>query len=242
MKQVQLVRFVIVTYKPDVAVLTTLRKNLEGKPVIEIDNTQHNVGYGGGANAGIRRALARGAEWVVILNQDIEISTKALDDLSDTLSHCRPGILGPFAGKLDKKRWTSILGKGTDYISGSFMAIHKSVINKIGMFHEPYFMYYEDADYCIRARKAGFTLTHIAVSLTHSDGTTFGQGSFLHQYYLARNHLLFVKRNAPLKVQLHEMIRMPKTLWEHYQKKEYGALEGIKDFALGKFGKKEGTL
>ena len=88
MKQVQPVWFVIVTYKPDVAVLTTLRKNLEGKPVIEIDNTQHNVGYGGGANAGIRKALARGAEWVVILNQDIEISTKALDDLRDTLSHC----------------------------------------------------------------------------------------------------------------------------------------------------------
>ena len=234
MKQVQPVWFVIVTYKPDVAVLTTLRKNLEGKPVIEIDNTQHNVGYGGGANAGIRKALARGAEWVVILNQDIEISTKALDDLRDTLSHCRPGILGPFAGKLDKKRWTTILksersldqftlseveGLGTtrktEYVSGSCMAIHKRVIEKIGYFYEPYFMYYEDADLCVRAKNAGFPLKKLnGAGIEHSDRPVWGKGSRIHEYYLARNHLWFVWRLAPWNVKLYELIRLPKTLLE----------------------------
>ena len=59
MKQIQPVWFVIVTYKPDPAMLTTLRKILEGKPVIEIDNTQHNVGYGGERMRGFEGTCAR---------------------------------------------------------------------------------------------------------------------------------------------------------------------------------------
>lgn len=211
MKQIQPVWFVIVTYKPDPAMLTTLRKILEGKPVIEIDNTQHNVGYGGGANAGIRKALARGAEWVVILNQDIEISKKGVEELCLQLASLPSCIAGPWAGALDEKRWTTILpSRYVDYISGSCIAINRSVFEKIGYFYAPYFMYYEDVDLCVRAARYGFPLKKLNVAgIEHTDRPVWEKGSRIHEYYLARNHLLFVWRLAPWRIKLYELLRLP---------------------------------
>ena len=95
------------------------------------------------------------------------------------------------------------------------MAIHKRVIEKIGYFYEPYFMYYEDADLCVRAKNAGFPLKKLnGAGIEHSDRPVWGKGSRIHEYYLARNHLWFVWRLAPWNVKLYELIRLPKTLLE----------------------------
>jgi len=234
----QNISFIIVTYKPDTAVLGRLQKSLAGKSIITIDNSKKNFGFGGGANVGIRKALAKGAQWVVILNQDIELTNASVEKLYRKLQLLPPCIAGPFAGSLDELRWTTILpSKKVDYISGSCIAMHRKVITKIGMFYEPYFMYYEDADFCVRAKNAGFPLIHVSIAgISHNETTSLGRGSFLHQYYLARNHLLFVERNAPLLVKIHEMVRLPKTIWEHYKKQERGALVGIRDYFLRRFG------
>ncbi len=230
--------FVIVTYKPDTAILERLQKSLGGRPVITIDNSKKNLGFGGGANVGIRKALESGAQWLVILNQDIDLTKRDVDKLYTKLLLLPPCIAGPLVGGLDERRWTTVLpSKKVDYISGSCMAIHRSVFDKTGMFYKPYFMYYEDVDFCVRAKNAGFPLIHVSIAgISHNETTSLGRGSFLHQYYLARNHLLFVERNAPMGVKIHELFRLPKTIWEHYKKQERGALVGIRDYFLRRFG------
>lgn len=203
------VRFVVVTYEPDKAALGRLRKALEGWPVDVIDNTDKNLGFGAGANVGMKRAFDAGATWAVICNQDISLTKIGIAKFVKALEHCAPGIVGPEAGELDPKRWTTILpnNKKVDYISGSLMAIHRDVWEATGGFYEPYFMYYEDVDLCIRAKKAKFALAQVKiVGFQHTPGGN--------NYFLARNHLLFVWRNAPVSVKLHEIIRLPKTLWE----------------------------
>lgn len=232
--------FVVVTFHPEKKALAALRKVLDGWPAVEIDNSSKNLGYGGGANVGMRGAFSQGADWVVILNQDIAMTKEAVRELCTKLKQLPPGIAGPFSGSLDPKRWTTILparGKTIDYISGACIAIHRTVIELVGYFYEPYFMYYEDVDLCVRAKRAEFQLTQIPIlGIRHTETTSLGKGSYLHQYYLARNHLLFVERNAPLAVRVREILRLPKTLWEHYHRGEQGAKTGIKDYVFRKFG------
>lgn len=230
--------FVIVTYKPNKKALEELGKELGDWPVVVVDNTKNNRGYSGGANSGIRSALAEGAQWVVVLNQDVTITKQGITQFVKTLEKLSPGVYGPDAGTLDSTRWSTILPykSSVDYISGSCMAIHQKVLEKIGGFYELYFMYYEDADLCMRAKKAGFAIQKIPMKgFVHKEKPVFEKGSFYQEYYLARNHLLFVERNAPTFVKVHEFLWMPLTLYEHYKNGNVGALTGIKDFALRKF-------
>lgn len=208
-----------------------------------VDTTGMNLGYAGGMNRGIERALSSGAQWVILLNDDMGISEVAVKGLTSILSQAKPSVVGPFAGLLDKKRWTTILLKDQykayrdiDYLSGACVAIHRDVFESVGFLHEPYFMYYEDADFSVRARARGFNLRHIPIlGIQHKSTKNVKDMARMH-YYLARNHMLFVERNAPSGVKLHEFLRMPKTLTEHLQRKESTAVKGIADFATRKFG------
>lgn len=232
--------YVIVSYKPQAEMLKSLLDTLPKNSTIVIDNTKNNLGFGGGANKGIIEALEKGAEWVVILNQDLQFSIKSINDFEKNLLNLKPDIVGPFVGNLDKKRWTTILPaqmKRIDYISGAFIAIHKEVFAKVGFFYEPYFMYYEDVDYCVRAKKLGFSLKKIPIDgIIHNEAYSLKKGSFLHEYYLARNHLLFVQRLATMSIKLHEIFRLPKTIYEKIIRRNQGGLTGIKDYFLRRFG------
>lgn len=210
--------FVIVTYKPDKVALGRLRKTLEGWPVEVVDNTDKNLGFGGGANVGMKKAFDAGAAWAIVCNQDVTLTKQGVAKFVKALEHCATGIAGPEAGSLDPKRWTTVLAsrpgleaRSVHYISGSFMAIHRDVWEATGGFYESYFMYYEDVDLCIRAKKANFALEQVKiVGFQHeSHGSDASK-----EYYLARNHLLFVWRLAPLTVKLYEFFRLPKTLFE----------------------------
>jgi len=219
---------VVVMYKSRPNFLKVLGKN-----AIVVDNSFHNLGYAAGANRGIRKALAIGAKWIIVFNQDIELSHSAFIEFCGKLKKTPPGIAGPFAGSLDKKRWTSILpAKGdVDYISGSMMAIHRDVVREVGTFYEPYFMYYEDAELSARAANAGFFLTHIPLEVKHAEGSN--------EYYLARNHLLFVERNAPVSVKIHEFLRIVKIFYEHRGRGNLAGEQGVRDYMMRRFGRRD---
>jgi len=258
-----LIFFIIISYTTDQDKLDVQLKSLEGYSVIIIKNdatklhipkkgyikviqNSTNLGFGGGANVGIEYALKHGANWIVILNDDIFFTKKTLSQFYTIISSCDNTIVGPYAGFFDKYRYSSILKTDPikvipkpEYISGSFMAIRSDVFSRIGYFYEPYFLYYEDADFCVRARNAGFSIAHVSLpDLQHTDAERYKRDPQPHDYYLARNHMLFVFRQAPISVKLHELIRLPKTLFEHYRMYRTGAIQGIADFSLQHFGKK----
>lgn len=207
---------------------------------VEIIRNSKNVGYGAGANVGILKAIEKGAKWVVVLNQDVELTGEGLKLFVKELKILSPGVVGPVVGRLDFRRWTTSLGNVKEkyqYISGSFFAIHTDIIKKIGFFFEPYFLYYEDVDLCIRALKARYTISKVQIpGFNHDESLSIIRNSYQHQYYLARNHLLFVERCAPWSVKLYEFIRLPKTLIEHIIRNEVGSFQGVLDYLLRKFG------
>lgn len=246
--------FIIIAYHPDLKTFRGLLASLSSVPVVVIDNgqslTKKDVGkatlltqsrdlcYGAGANVGIRHALAHGAVWCVVLNDDLVISPEAVARLSRELSKIPPCIAGPFGGGLDPNRWSTLLPSAqTDYISGSCIAIHRDVITKIGYFWEQYFFYYEEVDYCVKAKRAGFDLRCLgSEGIFHEDAGNLGKGSFTHQYYLTRNHMLFVERLAPFRVRMRNILRLPKTIVEYIIRRQTGALMGLRDYFLRRFG------
>lgn len=87
----------------------------------------------------------------------------------------------------------------TPFISGCSMMIRKEVIDQIGVLDDKYYLYLEDLDYCLRAKKAGFKLLYVPTSvLWHVNAGSSGRpGNPLHEYYFTRNRLLLGFRYAP---------------------------------------------
>ncbi len=210
------------------------------KQVIYIQNGE-NKGYTGGVNTGLKWAYAHNAEWIVILNDDLEMSVNTVKTFCDYLQQAVVGLVGPFPRYLDKKRWTTYIHgqqSDPDFLSGSFLAVHRKVIDTLGYLYDPYFIFYEEVEYCVRAKKIGFPLQPVVLNgIDHEESSSFKNISFHHQYYLARNHFLFIERNAPMAVKIYELIRFPKTMYEHISRKEFGALLGIRDYFIRRFGR-----
>lgn len=236
---------------------------------VKILANKKNMGFSLGNNVGIKYALKKGADVVFLLNPDTVLPKNFLKNFREStevlLEDNLVGIVGPkiydeegklwsVGGMIDERRYsTKLIGYGSvdvgqynteinlDYISGTAIFIKKEVFEKIGLLKEDYFLYYEDVDFCFRARKAGFRLAiDPNITLIHKESSSVGKDSKAMQYYMARNHMLFLERFAPLQIKLREFIRLPKTIYQA-RKRKYELL-GIKDYLLRRSGRKELAL
>ncbi len=93
----------------------------------------------------------------------------------------------------------------TTFITGCLMVYGKSLVEKIGHWNEDYFLYYEDADYCVRATRAKIPLIYDpSIVIWHKSGqSTSGAASSFQQSYLEKNRLMFGLKYAPLRTKLH---------------------------------------
>jgi len=123
----------------------------------------------------------------------------------------------------------------TDFASGCCEMIKREVFEKVGLFDEKYFLYYEDNDLSQRAKKAGFTIYYQPkAKLWHLNaGSTGGSGSTLQDYYITRNRLLFGFEFASFKTKLAMVRESVKLIFSGRPWQKKGAL----DFYLGRFGK-----
>lgn len=84
----------------------------------------------------------------------------------------------------------------TPYAHGAAMMVKREVIEKAGLMPECYFLYYEELDWSMMIRRAGYDIWYEpAFTVYHKESQTTGQQSPLRTYYITRNRLLFVKRN-----------------------------------------------
>lgn len=93
----------------------------------------------------------------------------------------------------------------TGFITGCLMVFNKKVIDEVGFFDDSYFLYYEDADFCLRATKKNISLIYYPkIVIWHKNAqSTEGAGSDIHQKFQKRNRLRFGLKYAPLKTKLH---------------------------------------
>ncbi len=95
--------------------------------------------------------------------------------------------------------------KEVDFINGALMLFDKTVTDKVGLWNESYFLYFEDADICVRAKMSGIKLYYDpSLVIWHKNSqSTGGSGSILHQKYQRINQLKFGLKYAPIRTKLH---------------------------------------
>ena len=93
----------------------------------------------------------------------------------------------------------------TEFITGAVMLYDRSVFDTVGPWDESYFLYFEDSDYCVRAKKSGVTLLYDpSVVIWHKvSQSTGGSGSDIHVKYQTKNRLKFGLKYAPFRTKLH---------------------------------------
>ena len=105
--------------------------------------------------------------------------------------------------QVDKGQFSQVMK--TDFITGCLMLYDRKVLETVGYWDESYFLYYEDADYCERAKKENLSLIYDpSIVIWHKNGqSTDGAGSKFHQKYQKQNQLKFGLKYAPFKTKLH---------------------------------------
>lgn len=186
--------------------------------------TGSNLGFSGGMNAGIREALRRGAERVLLVNSDVIVPPDCIERLEQALDAHHAGIAGPvILARSEPDRLESLgmsyapltgrmrhrgagarlpardlpAGRVVDGVSACVMLVTREVFDAVGLLDEDYFFGFEDLDFCLKARRAGFTtiLAGIATAY-HEGGRSIGATSPRRLYFAARNHLLMARRRA----------------------------------------------
>lgn len=215
-----------------------------------VRNTK-NEGFAKGMNIGIRLALARGAEWCWLVNYDAETDPVALTQLiAEAQKHPEAGLLSPviyekesarpwFAkGEIDFFRMRAIHGQPnqeesssesyrSEFLTGCALLIKKELIETIGFLDERFFLYYEDADYSLRATQAGFTCLVVPrASVWHSEESLLRSGK---TYFLVYSGLLFFEKHASFLLRpyffAYVTIRRVKNRFDLMWKKTSDALE-----------------
>lgn len=84
-------------------------------------------------------------------------------------------------------------GAETDFVTGCCMLIKREVIEKVGLFDEKYFLYFEDVDYSVRIKRQGYHLSYYSdVHLWHKNASSSGgAGGKTSIYYQNRNRFYF---------------------------------------------------
>lgn len=179
---------------------------------------EKNIGFAAGINVGIRFALEKFADYVFILNPDAFIERKTISKLVKTAeSMKKSGILSPIIYNSEKEgvwfsggkiKWLSMKAAhsqndsktnpySTSYVSGCAMLVKKDVFREVGLFDEDYFLYYEDADFCRRAKKKGFKCLIVPeAKVYHMEKSESDKKS--KTYWLVFSALIFFKKNTPL--------------------------------------------
>lgn len=193
-------------------------------PEVRFLRSENNLGFAGGNNLGIREAKG---EYLFLVNNDTEFSSGLIESLVTVLdSRPNVGAISPkilYFDKPDIIQYAGYTGMNmntgrnrcigamekdggqydhttgpTGFVHGAAMMIRKEVINKVGLMPEHYFLYYEEMDWCEKIRKAGFEIwIEPKAKIYHKESMSVGKNSLLKEYFMCRNRILFIRRNAP---------------------------------------------
>ena len=193
-------------------------------PAIKFIRSEKNLGFAGGNNIGINAAKG---EYLFLVNNDTEFTPGLVEKLTSVLDeHPEAGMISPkikyfsnkdliqYAGytplnfytcrnsciglgEEDKGQYDNRLGQ-TAYCHGSAMMVRKKAIEKAGLMNENYFLYYEELDWCEHIKRAGYQAWVCTEALIyHKESVSVGKKSRLKEYFMNRNRILFIRRNAP---------------------------------------------
>lgn len=179
-----------------------------------IDNKK-NLGFARAINCGIKIALRNYASNIILLNPDVKLDKGFIEKFIEADSDIASPIISyrkknriyyDLGGKINK-----LLGrahhiestkkyalKDIDFVSGCCMKINKEVFNKIGLFNEKYFLYWEDVDFCLRAKMAGFKIKVLDDLLIYHYLVEENTKSLFKIFNLIKGNCYFINKYIPI--------------------------------------------
>ncbi len=201
-------------------------RNLQPTNYNLIKNSR-NLGFAAGVNVGIREALNdKNAAYVLILNNDTILPPNLLTELLKTPVDITAPVIKfkwdnnwkyDFGGKVNwltgrtthiekitSGRWPDGLLPGElgkiDYVSGCCMLIRRKVFEKIGLFDEKFFFYFEDADFCVRAKRIGLKIAvNPNTTIYHKLGSAIGRWTNKAIFYNLVGNFIFISKHLDWK-------------------------------------------
>lgn len=233
-----------------------------------------NLGFAGGNNVGIKDAVKRRFDYIILMNNDLilpkDIVTKlvAYMDKNPDVGLASPKMYfakgyefhkdryeGPEKGKvfwyaggiIDKDNvYTSHRGvdeidrgqydkiEETDVANGACVIVRAGVFKKIGLLDASFFLYWEDADFSERAKRAGYKVMYFPETcMWHKvSASTGGSGSPTNDYFLTRNRYFYAIRYSPLRTRFAVFRDTVRLIFSGRTWQKWGAIDAI----LGRHG------
>lgn len=191
-------------------------------PEMTVIETGENLGFAGGNNVGLRHARQRGADYALLLNNDVVVAPDFLSHLLQVIDadpsigvvgpmiyyHDAPDIIWTAGGRIDWTRGKSFMigvdqrsddgdykMREVDFVSGCALLVRVATLEKAGYLDPRFFMYYEETEWCVRIQRAGYRILHVPQArIWHKIQPDDGRArSPLVHYYMVRNRLLFLR-------------------------------------------------
>lgn len=191
-------------------------------PNIELMRLERNLGFAGGNNAGIRRALLDGAKYLWLLNPDTLADPESLTLMVQLAqSDARIGAVGSVLYEMDSPEQVQVWGGAEivlswglirllggpeglsrlSYISGASVLLRREALERVGLLDEGFFMYGEDADLGLRLTRAGFKLAVASDSrVLHKGGTSWNGANLVADENFAAANVRLFRKHAPFPV------------------------------------------
>lgn len=202
------------------------RENAQKGGTEEWIHAPDNLGYAGGMNLGITRALENGADYVLLLNNDVVLHPDALIEFKNGVAlgsgkgiwggtiffRDQPeriwfsgGIIQTWLGRTQHRRQGELHDEKwekpmpVDYITGAMLLVSRAVFERAGQLDTSLFLYFEDTEFSLRARRYGFQPTLVpAVRAWHKVGAWQDTESRVrYLYFQTRNRYLVLCGQAP---------------------------------------------
>lgn len=200
----------------------TSRIDSKKYPHTRVLRSKKNLGFAGGNNWGMRQAKG---EYIFIVNNDTEVTPELLNKLirpfqeqNDIGVTCpkikyysNPNIIqyagfNPMnvytgrttsIGLMEEDRGQYDISRPTSGAHGCAMMVKKEILEKVGMFAEKFFLYYEEWDWSSRILRAGYKIWYTAdAEIYHKESITVGKTNPIKVYYHTRNRILYMRRNS----------------------------------------------
>jgi GT2 family glycosyltransferase len=209
---------------------------------LNVIEAKENFGYPYGLNLGVNFFVERGAEWLILMNNDTVVANDFLKVLEKTVNSKReyllfapmilyydlpktiwfmgakiiPGTLlftNEHRGMLDSKKFPDVIP--VDFVHGCAMIVHKSVFELIGLFDDTSPIYGDDVDFSWRARSAGFKMAAIPdAKLWHKVSAFMQKHKPKTRYLRIRNQIWFYRKYSKgFQLPLMALFTFLKVLW-----------------------------
>ncbi|CAN5552411.1 glycosyltransferase family 2 protein [soil metagenome] len=198
------VHIVVVDSGSEPAAVAQLRSAFAGVQDVELALLEHNVGFGPGANAGLRRALAGEGDWIAVAPHDsvpapgclaglleaVAVLPRAGRACADVGDDATP-MVDRYLGGLVSPARVAAGWEPAAYPHGTLMLARRACLEEVGLFDERYFAYCEEADLGLRARRGGWEVGVVRGADVRNGALSTASATV--DYLQQRNTLLLVR-------------------------------------------------